>query len=56
MVGSVSRYGSRVGILLLAIVLVATGFLFRREVAIDRCPDRGGRWNYESAACEGTAE
>lgn len=44
------------GILLLAVALVAAGVWFGREVAIDSCLDRGGRWDYERAACEGAAE
>jgi len=26
----------------------------RHELAVDRCLDRGGRWNVVSALCEGT--
>jgi hypothetical protein len=24
----------------------------RREIAIDRCLDNGGRWNYSASVCE----
>lgn len=28
-------------------------FYFKRWIDIDRCLDRGGRWNYETRECEG---
>lgn len=43
-------------LLLLAAVLIAAGIWIKREASIDSCLDRGGRWNYEVAACEGAAE
>lgn len=43
-------------LVLLAVVLIAIGIWFKRELSIDSCLDRGGRWNYEVAACEGATE
>ncbi len=36
-----------------ALLFVAVGWV-RRELAIDRCLDHGGRWNAAQSACEGT--
>ena len=51
---------SRRTLILAAIALAAAAalalFLATRPIlAIDRCLDAGGRWNHESALCEGTA-
>jgi hypothetical protein len=43
-------------LVLLAAVLIAAGLWGKRELSIDSCLDRGGRWNYEVAACEGASE
>ena len=43
-------------LVLLAVVLIAAGMWAKRELSIDSCLDRGGRWNYEVAACEGATE
>ncbi|MGK5025816.1 hypothetical protein [Janthinobacterium sp. RB2R34] len=43
-------------LVLLAVVLIAAGVRLKREVSIDGCLDRGGQWNYDVAACEGTSE
>jgi len=36
-----------------ALLAVAVGWV-RKELAIDRCLDLGGRWNAARSACEGT--
>ncbi len=36
-----------------ALLFVAVSWV-RRELAIDRCLDHGGRWNAARVACEGT--
>ena len=36
-----------------ALLFVAVSWV-RRELAIDRCLDHGGRWNAARSACEGT--
>jgi hypothetical protein len=36
-----------------ALLFVAVSWV-RRELAIDRCHDQGGRWNAARSACEGT--
>lgn len=43
-------------LVLVAVVLIAAGVRVKREVSIDSCLDRGGRWNHEVAACEGASE
>lgn len=43
-------------LVLLAAVVIAVGMWIKREVSIDSCLDRGGRWNYEAAVCEGASE
>ena len=43
-------------LVLLVVVLIAAGMWATRELSIDSCLDRGGRWNYEIAACEGATE
>jgi len=43
-------------LVLLAAVLIAAGVWIKRELSIDSCLDRGGRWNYEAAVCEGASE
>ena len=40
----------------LAIVFIVVGMRAEREVSIDSCLDRGGRWNGEAAVCEGATE
>lgn len=40
----------------LAAVLITAGIWVKRELSIDSCLDRGGRWNDETAACEGALE
>ena len=39
--------------LIVALLALAAGWV-RKELAIDRCLDHGGRWNAVRAACEGT--
>lgn len=43
-------------LVLLAAALIAAGLWFQRELSIDSCLDRGGRWNYEADVCEGASE
>ena len=38
---------------LLSIALIALGLYLKRQLEIDDCLDSGGRWNYETATCEG---
>ncbi len=41
-------------ILSLLFVAVAAGAIFgKRWLAIDRCLDNGGRWDYQNSRCEG---
>lgn len=43
--------------LALAVILLAAVLFvlwLRKELAIDRCHDQGGRWNAGTALCEGT--
>ena len=39
------------GIVIL-VLLAAVGFWLKGYLAVDRCLDSGGRWNYEAKACE----
>jgi hypothetical protein len=39
-------------IVVIAAVVAAWPWL-HKEVAIDKCLDAGGRWNYEAGECEG---
>lgn len=41
---------------LVAIALIAAGLRVKRELSIDSCLDRGGRWHHDVAACEGASE
>jgi hypothetical protein len=43
-------------LVVLAVLLIAASLWARRALSIDSCLDRGGRWNDEVAACEGTTE
>lgn len=43
-------------LVLLAAALIAAGMWVQRELSIDSCLDRGGRWNYEADVCEGASE
>ena len=43
-------------LVLVAVVLIAAGLRVKRELSIDRCLDRGGRWSDEVAACEGASD
>jgi hypothetical protein len=50
------RRGYRIAIfVLLAIALVVVVFWpwFSKQIAIDKCLDAGGRWEYSQAKCEG---
>jgi hypothetical protein len=40
-------------LLVLAVILITAGLWTGRQLSIDSCLDRGGRWNYEVAACDG---
>lgn len=40
----------------LVAALIAAGLWVKRELSIDSCLDRGGRWNYELVTCEGATE
>lgn len=41
-------------IVLLVLVLVSfMGWWLKQQIAIDRCLDAGGRWNYDDGFCEG---
>ncbi len=42
-----------IGALLIGMTL---GYWFRGWLDVDRCLDRGGRWNYEAGWCERTTE
>lgn len=46
----------RAALLLVAILLALAVSVqwVRKELAIDRCHDQGGRWNAAAALCEGT--
>ncbi len=39
-------------LILTVIYLIAIFIYLKREVAIDKCLDNGGRWNYEKNVCE----
>jgi hypothetical protein len=44
---------ARVAVLVAVVALaILVGVLFMRWLAIDRCLDAGGRWNYATRACE----
>ena len=43
-------------LVLLVLGLISACVWFRRELTIDSCLDRSGRWNDEIAACEGATE
>jgi hypothetical protein len=34
------------------VVLIAIAIYVRKELRIDSCLDNGGRWNYQTSACE----
>ena len=37
-------------------LLLLLGMWLKREFEIDDCLDRGGRWNFEVALCDGAQE
>jgi hypothetical protein len=39
-------------LLLLTLVLIASALYLRRQLQIDGCLDRGGRWLYEQGVCD----
>jgi hypothetical protein len=41
-----------VPILLATAILAAIIILFVRQIEIDRCLDRGGRWDYTEEVCD----
>jgi hypothetical protein len=44
---------SRIAIwVLLGVVLLAVGSFLKRQLDIDACLDKGGRWNCETSQCE----
>lgn len=43
-------------LVLLAGALIAAGMWVKRELSIDSCLDRGGRWSYEASVCERASE
>lgn len=48
-----SKKTKRFLLLLIGIILLSVlAFWFKGWVAIDRCLDSGGRWNYDKRACE----
>lgn len=64
---SVPRYGQLhegiamkkhkiLAIIIGVLVSFCLGIWFVREMRIDSCLDRGGRWNSEIAICEGATE
>jgi hypothetical protein len=47
----------KVGVAVIVVVgLIAVAMWYRRQVSIDSCLDRGGRWDYQSSLCEGAKE
>jgi hypothetical protein len=43
-------------VVLVVAVVAVVGVWFAREMKIDSCLDRGGRWNYSLGQCEGAKE
>jgi hypothetical protein len=43
----------RIAVVLLGItIVVVAGFWLKHHLAIDRCLDQGGSWNYARSACD----
>ncbi len=40
------------GVIIFLIILVMMGLFFLTTGPIDKCLDRGGRWNYDLTECE----
>lgn len=39
-------------IVLLLVLLLVFAYWFKGYMAVDKCLDNGGRWNYEKSICE----
>lgn len=39
-------------ITLIIILILAFAYWFKGYMAVDKCLDNGGRWNYQKLACE----
>lgn len=39
-------------LLLVTLAVIATALYLRRQLQIDACLDRGGRWDYEQRTCD----
>ena len=47
----------RRGVVLVVLVLALfMGWWMKQQIAIDRCLDAGGRWNYDDGFCEGVSD